>query len=106
MREEPMSEVSLQPAQSVEVWSSYVHTNGTTYYALLNRNANYRAEVWQRLPNGTAARLWASDSRFKYASVSISPAGRSLVVVYSRSSGPDSKTPYRPYMQMLENVLP
>lgn len=101
-----MSEVSLQPAQSVEVWGSYVHTNGTTYYALLNRNANYRAEVWQRLPTGATTQLWAADSRFKYASVSISPAGRSLVVVYSRSNGPDSKTPYRPYMQTLVNVLP
>jgi len=101
-----MSEVPLQPAQSVEVWGSYVHTNGTTYYALLNRNANYRAEVWQRLANGATSQLWAADRQFKYASVSISPSGRSLVVVYSRANGADSKTPYRPYMQTLANVLP
>jgi hypothetical protein len=101
-----MGEIALLPAQSVELWSAFVHTNGTLYYALLNRNANYRAEVWQRLASGTMTQLWAADTRFKYASVSIAPSGRSLVIVYSRSNTKDSSTPYRPYVLTMANVLP
>lgn len=99
-----MSEIALQPAQSVEIWDSFM-VNGTVYYALLNRNANYRAEVYRRRSTGLNERLWTGDAAFKYASVSIMPSGTSLILLYSRASGADSKTPYKPYMVTLPNVV-
>jgi hypothetical protein len=33
------------------------------------------------------------------------PSGTSLILLYSRASGADSKTPYRPYMVTLPNVV-
>jgi hypothetical protein len=99
-----MTEIALQPPASVEVWDSFVH-NGTLYYGLLNRNANYRAEVHRRRANGAIEQLWLGDVRFKYASVSISALGTSLIVTYSRANGRDSKTPYRPYMVTIANVV-
>lgn len=99
-----MTEIALQPPASVEVWDSFIH-NGTLYYALLNRNANYRAEVHRRRPNGVIEQLWIGSAQFKYASISISALGTSLIVTYSRASGRDSKTPYRPYMLTIANVV-
>jgi len=98
-------ETSLQPLNSVEIWDAYVDNFGTLYYALLNRNSNYRAEVWRRRSNGISERVWVGEATFKFASISIAPSGRSLVIVYSRANGPDSKTPYQPYMRVLANIL-
>ena len=99
-----ISETPLQPLNSVEIWDA-VDVSGTLYYALLNRNTNYRIEVWRRRVNGSFECVWMSDSKFKCASVALSVSGRSLVIVYSRSSGSDSKTPYRPYSVTLNNIL-
>jgi hypothetical protein len=95
-----MTDISLQPLNSVEIWSS-VEVAGTLYYALLNRDAKFSAEVWRRRANGTSTRLWTSAAPFKCASISLAVVGTSLLIVYSRSSGPDSSTPYRPYLVML-----
>jgi hypothetical protein len=96
-------ETPLQPLNSVEIWDA-VEISGTLYYALLNRDTKYRIEVWRRQPNGASERVWMSPANFKCASVALAVNGRSLVIVYSRSSGSDSKTPYRPYSVTLVNI--
>lgn len=97
-------ETPLQPLNSVEIWDA-VDVSGTLYYALLNRDTKYRIEVWRRRANGSSERVWMSAPNFKCASVALAVNGRSLVIVYSRSSGSDSKTPYRPYIVTLVNII-
>jgi len=99
-----MSEIALQPAQSVEIWDSFM-VNGTVYYALLNRNFNYRPEVWRLRTSGVYERLWLGSPAYKYASVTLSASGRALVIAYSRSSTRDSSTPFLPYFTTIPYLL-
>jgi len=102
-----MSEVPMQPStgSSVEIWSSFTDKDFTFYYALLNRNVNYRPEVWSLRVSGVYERLWVGNAAFKYASVSLSASGRTLVIAYSRSNTRDSSTPFLPYYTTIPYLL-
>jgi len=99
-----VTEIALHPQQSVEIWDSVVF-NGVVFYALLNRNSNFRLEIWRRNGHGLVERLWAGDGRYRYASVSIATSGASLIVLYSRAKGKTNSTPFLPYMMTLKNVV-
>lgn len=96
-----MSEVPMQPStgSSVEIWSSFTDKDFTFYYALLNRNVNYRPEVWRLRVSGVYERLWLGSPAYKYAS------GCTLVIAYSRSNTRDSSTPFLPYYTTIPYLL-
>ena len=101
-----MSEVPMQPINSsVKFWDSLVDKNFDFYYALRNRNWNYRIEVWRLTTSGVYERLWMSNPLFKYSGVSLAASGRTLVIAYSRSSTRGSETPYLPYFTTIPNLL-